>query len=91
MLKFILISIIVIYVIAKVSKYLMRWAFILAGKKLQKEMEKQAAAQGAYAHTADTSYEEVNDMKIYVPRKERGKNMPRNFPGGDYVDFEEVK
>lgn len=91
MLKFILISIIVIYVMAKLSKYLMRWAFILAGKKLQKEMEKQAAAQGAYGgHTTDTSYEEVNEMKIYIPR-EQGKNTPKNFPGGDYVDFEEVK
>lgn len=94
MLKFILLFIVTIYIISKVSKYFMRWAFAIAGKKLQKEMEKQQKAHQQYHQqnpTEDTTYQEVNDVKIYIPNNPAGKqSKSKNFPGGEYVDFEEV-
>ncbi len=102
MLKFILISIIVLYLLSKAMKYFMRWAFLFAGRKMQQKFEEaQKQANSPYTqhgnsqsvgsqggHFAGERYKAGN-VEVEVPLQQKPKRGP--FRGGDYVDFEEVE
>ena len=91
MIKFILIGIVVFWLLSKIFKYVFRFALIFAGKKVQKEMQKQAQ-QAASGHSAQhtTQKKTFGNVDVYTSDDNKHKQK-KNFEGGEYVDFEEIK
>ena len=83
-LKFFLITILVIFVLVKIGSFIFRTMFWMLGAK--------AGDRNPYKQTQQR-YSQANggDIEIeYVPGKE-GKKRKSDFNGGEYVDYEEVK
>lgn len=80
MLKFLTISIIVCYLVYKVGSYLLRSIFLSASQQHQTP---------PHTHRKSRKVPD-SDLNIdYVPQKE--KNRKKEFDGGEYVDYEDVK
>ncbi|MBX2842415.1 MAG: DUF4834 family protein [Flammeovirgaceae bacterium] len=78
--KFLIISILIIYIVARFWGFIYRVAGWFSGKdEHQQEFNRQRRKQKF--HT-----KQENGMEIHIPNKKRG-----TFDKGDYVDFEEVK
>ena len=97
LLKFLVITFLVIYILSRFAGYVFRFLFWIMGKKVQKEFKKQErknqAKQNHYQQTGeyqDFDTMEKNDVVISIPTKKRRRN-PNAFDDEDYVDFEEVK
>ncbi len=81
MLKFLTIFIIVCYVVYKVGGYLMRSLFISTSQQNQAPPHSQKKSRKV----------PDSDLNIdYVPHSEK-KNRKKDFDGGEYVDYEDVK
>jgi hypothetical protein len=86
MLKFLIISIAVIYILSKLWKYIFRGLMWLLGE----QMRKQAAYQQShYTHNGHKVKKEGEIEVQYDPQKEHQKPK-KDFRGGEYVDYEEV-
>ena len=84
MLKFILITIGILWLLSKALKYLFRFLLIFTGKQVQKEMERQAQ----YHQQTQQQTQSGGTRIIYQndnPNKKHQKDE------GEYVDFEEVE
>lgn len=82
MLKFLLILIIIFYLIYRVGGFLFRMLFLSAQQ--QRQHYQGQAQQQAQRRAADSN------LNIdYVPGEP--KKDKKDFRGGDYVDYEEVK
>ncbi len=84
MLKFLLIIFFVFYIFIKIGGFIMKTLFSGFANGQQNNQRTQ---QNQYrsSRTKDGS---VNID--YIP-KDKSKSDKKNFPGGDYVDYEEVK
>jgi len=86
MIKFLLITFLVCYLIYKLGGFLLKAFFISVGKKMQGSQSFQQSRTG-YQHRRTTN----GDVDIdYVPKNGNSKK-PGEFKGGEYVDYEEVK
>jgi len=80
--KFFLIFILVMYLVYKVSTFLLRNFLVKAANQAAKDYEKQQTRK-AYGKPADG-----NVVIDYIPDP---NSIKSNKKGGDYVDYEEVK
>lgn len=80
--KYFLIFFLVMYLVYKVSTYLLRNFLVKAANQAAKNQEKQQTRR-AYGKPADG-----NVVIDYIPDPNRIKSSKK---GGDYVDYEEVK
>jgi len=81
--KFIIISFIVLYIIFKLSGYIIRALFFVASKQMENQYKQQAGQQ-----QKKTTY---RNGEIHIDYPSEKSAQKKNFKGGDYVDFEEVK
>jgi hypothetical protein len=79
MLKFIIISLIIIYVFARFAGFFFRIIFWMMGKSIQKKYETNAQKSNYKIH-------HIDNMKIIIPDK-RQKNADEE----GFVSYEEVK
>lgn len=95
MLKFLLITILIFYLIYKVGGFFFRMLFTSAFQQQQRHY--QEARQNA--HKNQNGYNQKQSAKNppnsnvrvdYVPAQEE-RNDKKDFKGGQYVDYEEVK
>lgn len=96
MLKFILLTIIFIYVVYKVSNFALKLFFpIQHARRMQEEFarkngfgpkHRREQQQQTHSRSADGSIH-----VDYVPKDEKKARTTEGFKGGDYVDYEEVK
>ncbi len=85
MLKFIIISILVIYLIFKLVGFAFRLMF---GAAYEQQKRTQEAQRQQYTTRRKAPNSNLNIDKS--PEKERNKSG-NDFKGGDYVDYEEIK
>jgi len=94
LLKFILITFLIIFVLSRISGFLFRTLFWILGKRVEnKRVEKQMRAQQSYQPPHYRHNPRRSEGEIIIepePAKKDGPN--RNTPkDGEYVDYEEVK
>lgn len=86
MIKFLLITFLVCYLIYKLGGFLLRTFFISLGNKMQESQSFQQSRSN-YQHRRTTNGNVDID---YVP-KNGNSTKGKEFKGGEYVDYEEVK
>jgi hypothetical protein len=87
MLKFLIITFLVIFVLVRLGGFLFRTLFWMLGARAgDRNMYKQPSA--GQRPQQRTSTGEINID--YIPEKEE-QSKKAGFNGGEYVDFEEVK
>ena len=84
MFKFLIITFVLIYVIARFAGYFFRLVFWLMGKRMEKEMKNQH--KNEYKNPHDSTSKEGDINIIHGNSSKKGKK----FTAGDYVDFEEI-
>ncbi len=97
--KYLLIFLVIAWLLPKVFKFFFRMFLLMMGKKLQKEMAKQGHEGNPFAgntsagnpfarqtQSANQQQTETGNIHVYKNPQE-----PREFDGGEYVDYEEVK
>ena len=80
MLKFILISLLVLYVLYRLSGFLLKMFITKAGTKLQEQMRQQQQTQ-----RAEQQARQYGDLKVYPPQARPPADE------GSYAEYEEVK
>ncbi len=85
MLKFVLISVLVIYLVFKLIGFVFR---ILFGAAYERQRKTQQARQQQY-----TTKRKAPNSNLNIEHKPNSDNARsgKEFQGGDYVDYEEVK
>lgn len=86
MIKFLLIAGLLFYLIYRVGGFLFRMLFIGAQ---QQQQQRTQYNQGDYQQSRSRKAPDSNLNIDHIPHKDE-KN-PKDFKGGEYVDFEEVK
>lgn len=84
MFKFLLILALFCYLIYRVGGFLFRMFFIGAQQSQQRNQY-----QGNYSNSQSRKAPDSNLNIDHIPHKD--KKDPKDFKGGEYVDFEEVK
>jgi len=79
MIKFLLIIFVFFFVLSKIGGFVFRTLFGAAAQRSQQQQNQQSTRRPT----------DGNVQIDYVPKKE--EKLPKNFKGGDFVDFEEVK
>lgn len=87
MLKFLLITILIFYLIYKVGGFFFRMLFANAYQQHQRQQRYQ---QNGYTQKQAKTPPNSNVRVEYVPDQEDRKEK-KDFNGGQYVDYEEVK
>ena len=91
MLKFILISIIFIYVVYKVSGFLLKMFYpIQNARRAQAEFERKRDF-GPEHRRQQRQPPNGNVYVDHVPESQKKTRSTQDFKGGEYVDYEEVK
>lgn len=85
MLKFFLILIIIFYLIYRIGGFFFRMLFTKAFQQHQNQYRQHQTTSRQYSKTPPNSNVRVD----YVPKEER--NDRKDFNGGQYVDYEEVR
>ena len=92
MLKFLIISIIFIYVVYKVSGFLLKIFYpIQNARRAQAEFERQRDFGPEYRRQQKQQPPNGNIYVDHVPEERKKSRTTEDFKGGEYVDFEEVK
>ncbi len=94
MLKFILFTIIFIYVAYKVSGFILRVFDTLLGRTKQRPNTQQGNFGPFQQQQKQPKYRQPADGNVnieYIPEEEKKEHQSKTFRGGEYVDFEEVK
>lgn len=86
MIKFLIITFLVCYLIYKLGGFLLRTFFISLGNKMQDSQSFQQS-RTAYQHRRTTNGNVDID---YIPKNGKSKKV-QDFKGGEYVDYEEVR
>ena len=87
LLRFLFITICVIYILRVLGRLFMPYLFKKAAEKMTEKMNNQAGQQANYQST--NKKPEGTISVDYVPPKEKKK--PKLDNAGDFVDYEEVK
>ena len=83
LLKFLLISGLVIFLMFRFAKYILRFAFWLLGWQLKREMKRHQQS------SQEVPKREGSVEITYAPDSRPGRH--RDFTEGEYIDFEEIK
>ena len=81
MIKFLLIIFFVFYIFIKIGGFIMKTLF--SGFTNQQNFQKNQQPQ-------QRKHKEGNINIDYMPNEKKSSPTKKNFPGGDYVDYEEV-
>ena len=97
LLKFLL-FLFIIYLLFRVINFFFKVMYTVSGAKNQANFNRQQYHQSRQnGHgTQSRKYKQPSDGNVnidYIPDdgKEKNGKGPRNFKGGEYVDFEEIK
>lgn len=88
MLKFIIITICVLWLLSKIMKYAFRFLLIFTGRQMQKEMEKQVKYHQQQQAQQEASTTSNGTRIIYTNSKSKNSSSKDD---GEYVDYEEVE
>ncbi|MGB3585584.1 MAG: DUF4834 family protein [Tunicatimonas sp.] len=96
MLKFIIISVLFIYVVYKASDFILRMLDgITGGGRRVKNTDRRGRSFGPEHRRQQQQnryHQSKGDVNIdYVPEDQDKKNPSEGFKGGEYVDYEDVK
>ena len=95
MLKFLLITIIFIYVVYKASNFVIKLLFpVEHARRMQAEFARKNGFGPKYRREQQQSQQHAPDGSInvdYVPKEDKRERTTQDFKGGEYVDYEEVK
>ncbi len=88
--KFIIITIIVVYLIRKVGGYFLR---LFLGKQMEafQQQQKQQFSQFQQQQRQQQNHREGEIHVDYVPKQKTTTKKSSDFNGGEYIDYEEVK
>ncbi|MFT5917191.1 MAG: hypothetical protein ACJAWV_002845 [Flammeovirgaceae bacterium] len=91
--KYLLILLVIAWLLPKVFKFLFRMFLLMIGRKMQKEMAKQphegnSFAGQPFAGQPQPTQQQPDTGNIHVYKNPQ---EPKEFDGGEYVDYEEVK
>lgn len=95
MLNFFLIFLSILFLFAIFSRHILRWAFQLLGRKLQKQFEEaqqeaqKQADSGNAGWAPNAEQHDKGEVTVHIPPKQPRRR--KQFTGGEYVDFEEVR
>lgn len=93
MLKFLLLTIIFIYVVYKASNFVLKLFFPLEhARRMQQEYARKS--NFGPKHRREQQQPRSPDGRIhvdYVPEEKKGERSTQDFKGGEYVDYEEIK
>lgn len=93
-LKFLLWTFVICYILYKLGGFFMRSMLFLFGRKMQKQYaQQQANAHNSHNHHYRRKPTDGNVEIDYVPEKEEKKKAKhsKNYQGGEYIDYEEIK
>ena len=98
MLKFIIISILFIYVVYKASDFILRMLDSVTGRNRMKSSSRRERNFGPeHRRQQRSNYRQPKNGNVnidYIPEDEKNKKQrhpTEDFRGGDYVDYEELK
>ena len=96
MLKFLLITIIFIYVVYKASNFVIKLFFpIEHARRMQAEFARKNGFGPKYRREQQPRQpRRAPDGSInvdYVPKEDKKERSTQDFKGGEYVDYEEIK
>lgn len=96
MLKFLLITIIFIYVVYKASNLAIKLFYpIEHARRMQAEFARKNGFGPKYRRGQQYKYSQSpSEGRInvdYVPQSEKKERTSQHFKGGEYVDYEEIK
>ena len=95
MLKFIIISVLFIYVVYKASDFILRMIdSVTGGGRRMNDPKRRGRNFGPEHRRQQQSQRRQPDGKVnvdYVPEDQKKQRPSQGFKGGDYVDYEEVK
>lgn len=81
--KILLFAFVIIYVLFKISQLILKMIFMRAAGIHKKQ---------TYAYQSHHKKAQGSNLNIdYIPGKNKSDESGKNFKGGDYVDFEEIK
>lgn len=86
MFKFLLITFLVCYLIYKVGGYLLKFFFLSLGNKMQNSQNFNHNRPHQEQHRPKNGNVDI----AFVPKNGKGTEE-KNFKGGEYVDYEEIK
>jgi hypothetical protein len=93
-LKFLLWTFVISYLVYKIGGFLMRSMLFVFGRKLQNEysqQQKRTYESQQYAESGFKKKPSDGNVTIeYIP-EDNDKKEKKDFRGGDYVDYEEIK
>lgn len=84
MFRFLLIAFLVGWLFFKVFSFFIRVFVGGAGQKAYQNQQRQYNHQNSQRRTGDVHID-------YIPQKEEKEKQRKDFKGGEYVDYEEVK
>lgn len=88
-LKFILISICVLWILSKVMKFAFRYLLLFTGQKLQKEMEKQMQYQQQQRETKEHVHQDGTRIIYEEQQTQKTAKRPAKDEG-EFTDFEVI-
>ena len=94
MLKFIIISVLFIYVVYKASDFILRMVDSVTGGGRVKNNQRNRNFGPEYRRQQQQSRRPEGDINIdYVPKdqKQKAQRSSEDYQGGEYVDYEELK
>ncbi len=95
MLKFLLITILFIYIVYKASNFVLKIFFPIAhARRMQQEYARKNQFGPKYRREQQQRRQHAPDGRIHVdhiPPEDKKARSTQDFKGGEYVDYEEVK
>jgi hypothetical protein len=87
MIKFLIITFLILYLVFKFGGFLLRIFFNTLGNRVHQKF----AEQGANGHTYSKTKPKGSNVEVEFAANKNGQNGKPEFKGGEYVDYEEVK
>lgn len=94
MLKFLILTILFIYIVYKASNFIIKIFFPIAhARRMQQEYARKNQFGPKYRREQQQQRSPDGHIHVdYVPKKEeKRERSTQDFKGGEYVDYEEVK
>lgn len=89
--KFLLISFLILYILSKVWKYIFRGLLWLLGDQVRKQYYERMNEQMNPHSQRTYKTKKEGEVEVQFNPDKQSKKSKKDFRGGDYVDYEEVK
>lgn len=87
MIKFLIITFLILYLIFKFGGFLLRIFFNNIGNRVHQKFAEQGMNGTTYTKTKPKG----SNVEVEFAANQNGQKSKTEFKGGDYVDYEEVK